>query len=125
MFCFVSIPYICTELQFMFYLGSIAGILPYLLAFSLTIVLGSHAGLPFIKSNLSSASQNEIAKEEIVNIKKIESYTIDNQLIVKEKPESPVCYPILVKIESFYPTSFLKGFEAGISLLRAPPVQFI
>ena len=109
----------------MFYLGSIAGILPYLLAFSLTIVLGSHAGLPFIKSNLSSASQNEIAKEEIVNIKKIESYSIDNQVITKIAPLIPACFPLLVKIENFYLTIFLKVSEFGISLLRAPPVQFI
>ena len=109
----------------MFYLGSIAGILPYLLAFSLTIVLGSHAGLPFIKSNLISASHNEIAKEEIVNIKKIESYNIDNQIIESKPLKIPTVFHLLVAIENFYSSNFLIVFEAGISLLRAPPVQFI
>ena len=109
----------------MFYLGSIAGILPYLLAFSLTIVLGSHAGLPFIKSNLSSTSQNEIAKEEIVNIKKIEFYNIDNQIVVSKSLKLPIVFHLLVEIENFYFTNFLIVFKAGISLLRAPPVRFI
>ncbi len=109
----------------MFYLGSIAGILPYLLAFSLTIVLGSHAGLPFIKSNLSTTSSNEIAKEEIVNVKKIESYNIDNQIIVNKSLIIPTDFHLLVEIENFYFTNFLIVFEAGISLFRAPPVRFI
>ena len=107
----------------MFYLGSIAGILPYLLAFSLTIVLGSHAGLPFIKSNLSSTSQNEIAKEEIVNIKNIESYKVDNKTITNKIPLIPPCFPLFVKIENFYLADFLKVYLAGISLLRAPPIH--
>ena len=107
----------------MFYLGSIAGILPYLLAFSLTIVLGSHAGMPFLKSTLSSTTPNEIVKEEISTAKEIESYSIDNQTIEKEYPKIYAHFSVIIRIWSFYPTGLPKVSDAGISLLRAPPIH--
>ena len=107
----------------MFYLGSIAGILPYLLAFSLTIVLGSHAGMPFLKSTLSSTTPNEIVKEEIDTIKEVVSYTIENQIIEKEFPKISSHFPLIVTIGNFYSSGLPKIVDAGISLLRAPPIH--
>ena len=107
----------------MFYLGSIAGILPYLLAFSLTIVLGSHAGIPFLKSTLSLTSPNEIVKEEIDNTKEVESYSVTDQIIEKTYPNLSDHLFLIVKLENFYPSGLPKVFDAGISLLRAPPIH--
>ena len=107
----------------MFYLGSIAGILPYLLAFSLTIVLGSHAGMPFLKSTLNSTSPKEIVKEEIDITKEVESYTVDSKIIEKICPKISVHFTLVVTIENFYPTGLPTVYDAGISLLRAPPIH--
>jgi hypothetical protein len=107
----------------MFYLGSIAGILPYLLAFSLTIVLGSHAGIPFIKSTLCPTSPKEIVKEEIAVAKKVESYCIDNNIVENVFPKVYAHFSLILRIGIFYPTGLPKIFDAGISLFRAPPVH--
>jgi hypothetical protein len=107
----------------MFYLGSIAGILPYLLAFSLTIVLGSHAGIPFIKSTLCPTSPKEIVKEEIDTTIEIETYSINNQIIEKEYPKIFAHFSLIPRIGNFYPAGLPIVFDAGISLLRAPPVH--
>lgn len=106
----------------MFYLGSIAGILPYLLAFSLTIVLGGHAGLPFFKSATVSEPINEVSKAEQFNLTTINDYHIDNKVVKRKIETPPVLFSVKLKIENFYLCRFIKAFEAGTSLLRAPPV---
>lgn len=107
----------------MFYLGSIAGILPYLLAFSLTLVLGGHAGLPFFASAPVSETKNEISEEKKLPVENLKSFTFDNQIIAKKIAVFliPFCTP--AKVFDFYLFRFVDSTELGISLLRAPPVS--
>lgn len=107
----------------MFYLGSIAGILPYLLAFSLTLVLGGHAGLPFFASAPVSETKNEISEEKKLPDENLKSFTFDNQIIAKKIAVFliPFCTP--AKVFDFYLFRFVDSTELGISLLRAPPVS--
>jgi len=107
----------------MFYLGSIAGFLPYILALSLTLVWGGHAGLPFFTSPTTSESRNEIVKEI--------DYTQDVQInlnifqaIVKEITNSiPVLFFVSTRVLNNYLTGSSGSSASGISLLRAPPLS--
>ena len=107
----------------MFYLGSIAGILPYILAFSLTLVWGGHASLPFFTSGSNLEPKNEIidAKQSIVE--NSTSFTFDNQYIAKKIAVFQVPFYIRTKVFNFWLSQLFDFAKPGISLLRAPPVS--
>ena len=107
----------------MFYLGSIAGILPYLLAFSLTIVWGGHAGLPFFTSASTTESQNEIVEEKVHPVENSKSFSFDNQIVVGKITAFliPICPR--KKVFNFYLFRSFHSTQLGIALLRAPPVS--
>jgi len=106
----------------MFYLGSIAGILPYILAFSLTLVWGGHAGLPFFTSGSAPVPVNEMVKEDNPPVERLSSLKFENQIITKKTVEfsAPLCthteLPIICTFRQF------DSADIGISLLRAPPI---
>ena len=107
----------------MFYLGSIAGFLPYILAFSLTIVWGGHAGIPFFSRASTPETSIEIVKENASRVEALSQIDSNNQAVEETFPVFPtsVCTP--AKLFSF---CFLRLFDAaefGISPLRAPPVS--
>jgi hypothetical protein len=105
----------------MFYLGSIAGILPYLLAFSFTIVLGSHASLPLFKSEATTASKNEIPKEKHLSARNLKSFIVDNQVIAEKVIPFLMPFVTTTKVLGFYLFRLSDSSEPGISRLRAPP----
>jgi len=105
----------------MFYLGSLAGILPYILAFSLSLVWGGHAGFPFFTSGSSAESTKQIVKENNSPVEKLATLDFENQIITDEI--TVVCVPFFTrtKLPNFYTFWLVDSKELGIYLLRAPP----
>ena len=107
----------------MFYLGSIAGFLPYILAFSLTILWGGHVGKPFFTRDYTTESSIESGQE---NTPKVEiSLQIDsNSQVVEEKLHVfPLYVGTLTALFNFCLIQLFDSAEFGISPLRAPPVS--
>jgi hypothetical protein len=107
----------------MFYLGSISGILPYILAFSLTIVLGSHAHFPFLKGGAIEESSNKISNEKSITVGHSSSFTYKKQIVTEDIRKFAFTYFKEVKVIVFYPFRLTDYSGIGISLLRAPPVS--
>jgi len=107
----------------MFYLGSIAGFFPYILALSLTIVWGGHAGIPLFTSNSTSEAQNEFVKVNESPIEGLMSFSFDNQIITDKTTQFPVHFFTRIKLLNFYFPHLFETTDSGISLLRAPPVS--
>src|ERR1035437_9649861 len=105
----------------MFYLGSIAGILPYILVFSLTLVWGGHAGLPFFASGSISETKNEIAKEENIPAEKLKSFAFKKQFIASAIDLAQIPCITSTRVLSCYLALFIDSSVLGIPLLRAPP----
>jgi hypothetical protein len=105
----------------MFYLGSIAGFLPYILALSLTIVWGGHAGIPLLTSNSTSEEQNEFVKENESPFSGLKSFSFENQIITDKATQFPVQFFTRTKLLNFYFPRLFETTDSGISLLRAPP----
>jgi len=107
----------------MFYLGSIAGFLPYILAFALTIVWSGHAGKPFFSRDSIPETSIGIVKESVSKVEILLQIDSDNQAVEETFPEFAysVCTP--TKLFSFCFLRLLGSEEFGISLLRAPPVS--
>ncbi|NEW82077.1 MAG: hypothetical protein GZ094_06900 [Mariniphaga sp.] len=107
----------------MFYLGSVAGFLPYILALSLTIMWGGHAGMPLFTSNPTAKTQDELVKMDESTVADQVSIRFDNQIIADKTTLFPVQFHSRTRLLNLY---FLRLFEMsniGISLLRAPPVS--
>jgi len=107
----------------MFYLGSIAGILPYLLAFSLTIVWGGHASLPLFAAATAPGSPKEIVKEIASANEKIKSFKIDFQIVAEKISALPIYFFSLVKVFNYFLSLLFNSKVPGINLLRAPPLS--
>jgi len=105
----------------MFYLGSIAGFLPYILALSLTIVWGGHAGIPLFTSHSASETQNELVKENKFPIAGLTIFSFDNQIITDKTTQFPVQFYTRTKLLNFNFPRLFETTDSGISLLRAPP----
>jgi len=108
----------------MFYLGSIAGVLPYILAFTLTILLGGHAGFSFFASETASESKNKTVEENNLSSENLKNFEFDKKIVNEKLAQYifPACTPI--KVVNFYLLPLFSFTEFGISLLRAPPVSF-
>jgi len=109
----------------MFYLGSIAGILPYILAFSLTLVWGGHAGMPFFTSGSAPESTKQIVKENNPPVEKLTTLDFENQIITDETTVVCVPYFTRTKLPGIYTLGLFDSKELGIFLLRAPPFSSI
>jgi len=107
----------------MFYLGSIAGFLPYILAFSLTIVWSGHAGIPFFSRDSTPESQIEIVKENASKVEIILQINSNNQAVKEILHVFPTSACTPAKLFSFCFFRLLDSSEFGISSLRAPPVS--
>ncbi|MEI6680244.1 MAG: hypothetical protein WCL21_16670 [Mariniphaga sp.] len=107
----------------MFFLGSISGILPYILAFSLTIIWGGHAGMPFLKAGVAEESKNEIAAEKKVTSDQTENFVYADQIVTAKTFNLPVLCYSESKLLGFYTFRIIDYCVLGISLLRAPPVS--
>lgn len=107
----------------MFYLGSIAGFLPYILALSLTILWGGHAGMPFLTSNIAPESKTEILTEHKISIENPIKFRTYNQVIAEEVTEFSALFCTYTKLFNLKPLRLHYSTELGISLLRAPPVS--
>jgi hypothetical protein len=107
----------------MFFLGSISGILPYLLAFTLTIIWGGHAGMPFLRAGSAEESKNEISAGEKVASDLAENFVYINQIVTAKIFKFPVLCYSESKVLSFYTFRLSDYSGLGISLLRAPPVS--
>lgn len=105
----------------MFYLGSIAGILPYLLVFSLTLVLGGHAGLPFFASASTHEIKNEISEEKKLPVENLKSFSFEEQVVNEIITVFPAPFCTRTKVFNFYLLRFINSPDIGISFLRAPP----
>lgn len=105
----------------MFYLGSIAGFLPYILALSLTIVWGGHAGIPLFTSNSTSEEQNEFVKENETPIVGLMSFSFENLIVTDKTTQFPVAFNTRTKFLNFDFPRLFETTDSGISLLRAPP----
>ena len=108
----------------MFYLGSIAGILPYILAFSLTLVWGGHAGLPFFASGSIPETKNVIEKKENIPVEKLKNFAFKKQNITRKIDVTQIPCFTRSKVLNFYLVRFVDAAVSGISLLRAPPSLF-
>jgi hypothetical protein len=106
----------------MFYLGSIAGILPYILAFSLTLVLGGHAGIPFLSLESKPEIKNEISEEKSLPVENIKSFTFDKQIVNEKITVFLVPFCTATKVFDHYSVRLFDSSGYGISLLRAPPI---
>lgn len=109
----------------MFYLGSIAGILPYLLAFSLTILWGGHAGLPFFASGSTPETAKEIVEVKNLPVENSKSFSFENQVFAEAISIFRIPFCTRTKVFNLYLFRFFDSTELGISLLRAPPVSLI
>ena len=109
----------------MFYLGSIAGILPYLLALSLTIVWGGHAGLPFFASEPTPETKNEISEEKKLPVENLKSFSFEKQIVTEKITAFLIPFCTRTKVFNFYLFRLFDSTEFGISLLRAPPVSLL
>lgn len=107
----------------MFFLGSVSGFLPYILAFSITIVWGSQVGLPFFKTGAIDESQNEISDEKIISADHTGNYSYDNHVITENIDEIPSIYYTGIKVFNCFLFRPFYFAGIGISLLRAPPVS--
>lgn len=107
----------------MFYLGSIAGILPYILAFSLTLILGGHAGLPFFTSKSTPEIKNEMQEEGNHPVEDLKSFAFDMQSVAKKITVFLIPFDISATVLNLYLFRFVDSTKPGISLLRAPPVS--
>ena len=107
----------------MFYLGSIAGILPYLLAFSLTLVLGGHAGLPFLSSESKPEIKNEISDDKSLTVENVKSFTFGKQIVTEKITVFLISFCTSTKVLGLYLFRLADSTELGISLLRAPPIS--
>lgn len=105
----------------MFYLGSLAGILPYILAFSLSLVWGGHAGMPFFTSGSSAESTKQIVKENNLPVEKLTTIDYENQIITDETTVICVSFFTRTKLPDFYTFRQFYSKKSGIYLLRAPP----
>ncbi len=109
----------------MFYLGSIAGFLPYIMALSLTIVWGGHAGIPLFNSNSASEAQNEFVKENESPIEGLRNFSFENQVIIGKTTLFKVCFYTRTRLLNFYFPRLFETKDSGISLLRAPPLSIL
>jgi hypothetical protein len=107
----------------MFFLGSISGILPYLLAFSLTIILGGHSGVPFLRAGSAEKSNNETSVEKKVTTDRTENFVYADQIVSAKTFKLPVLYCSESKALCAYTFRIFDYGGLGISLLRAPPVS--
>jgi len=107
----------------MFYLGSLAGILPYILAFSLTLVWGGHAGMPFFTSGSAPESAKQIVAENNPPVEKLKTLDFENQIITDETTVISVPFFTQTKLPNFYTFRLFDSKEFGIYLLRAPPLS--
>jgi len=108
----------------MFYLGSIAGILPYILAFCLTLVWGGHAGIPFFTSGSTPESVNEIiVKESKPCVEKLASLDFENKIITEKTTKLIIPFNTRTELLNLYVFRYFNSTVLGISLLRAPPVS--
>jgi len=107
----------------MFYLGSIAGILPYILAFSLTLVWGGHAGMPFFTSGSAPVPANEMVTENHPSVEKLTNLDFENQIVIEKADVfSAPCF-INTEFIDLYSFRQFDSSDIGISLLRAPPIS--
>jgi len=106
----------------MFYLGSLAGILPYILAFSLTLVWGGHAGMPFLASGSAPVPANEIVKENNPPIERLSNLEFDNQIITEKAVVFPIPFCTHAELPDLCEFRHFDSADIGISLLRAPPI---
>ena len=106
----------------MFYLGSIAGILPYILALSLTIIWGGHVTIPLFTSHCSVDSTIEIKDEPNSLTKSLQCIDSENQVNISNILQFFALFSISSELVAFYRTELIESTESGISCLRAPPV---
>jgi len=107
----------------MFYLGSMAGFLPYILAFSLTIVWSGHAGIPFFSRDSTPESQIEIVKENASEVEILLQIDSNNQSVEETFPVFAMSVRTRTRLYNFCLTQLFDSSEFGISSLRAPPVS--
>jgi len=107
----------------MFYLGSIAGILPYLLAFSLTIAWGGHVGLPFFASESTPESKSEIIEDKDLSVENVNFFAFDNQIVTENIAAFATPFCTQTKAFNLYLFRLFDATGLGISLLRAPPIS--
>jgi len=106
----------------MFFLSSISGFLPYILAFSITLIWGGHAGLPYFKAGSPAESKNEISKEEDISADHLGSYSYKKQIINEKNDNDPVIGCHETKVLNFFLCHLPDFAGIGISSLRAPPI---
>ena len=107
----------------MFYLGSIAGILPYLLALSLTILWGGHAGLPFFSSGSNAETTKEIVEVKKPTVENLKSFLFENHIFTEKTTVFQDQFFTQAKVLNHYLFRLFDSNYLGISLLRAPPVS--
>jgi len=107
----------------MFYLGSIAGFLPYILAFSLTIIWSGHAGMPFFARDSTPETSIGIIKENASKVEIILQIVSNNQAVEETFPVFARSVRTLTVLFNFCLIRVFDSAEFGISPLRAPPVS--
>jgi len=107
----------------MFFLGSIGGFLPYILALSLTIVWGGHAGIPYLASDSTPESANEIIKPVSSPVDCKTNLKFENQIITDKTELVPLSFCTPEKLFSICSFRLFDRADPGISSLRAPPIS--
>ncbi len=107
----------------MFFLGSIGGILPYILALSLTIVWGGHAGMPCFTSGSATESPKEIVKKSDLPVDGQTYLKFENQIVTNKTTLFPVPFCTPEMLFNFCSFRLFDSTDPGISHLRAPPIS--
>lgn len=107
----------------MFYLGSIAGFLPYILAFSLTILWGGQVGKPFFTRDSTPETSLRIVKENDSKVDILFQIDSNNQAVKAKFHEFRISVATPAKLFDFCFFRLFDAAEFGISPLRAPPVS--
>ena len=106
----------------MFYLGTIAGILPYILALSLTILWGGQATVPLFTSHSSVDSPSEIKKESNLSHDSQQSIDFVDQVTPSQNLQIFNAFSNHSQWFAFNRALLFDSAQQGITLLRAPPV---
>jgi hypothetical protein len=105
----------------MFYLGTIAGILPYILSLSLTILWCGHVTVPLFKPHCVVDSASVIKKECNPSPASLQCIDYQNKVALSETLQLFTQFSIPPGLFAICPTLLFETTESGISCLPAPP----
>ena len=105
----------------MLYLGTIAGILPYIISLSLTILWCGHVTEPLFKQHCIVDSTSVIKKERNLSPASLQYIDYQNKIALSETLQFFTQFSTPPGLFAICPTLLFETTESEISFLRAPP----